>query len=166
MTSKMVSKPGPAATTASADRLGTPPLNWHAFVCPGMVSLLQKMLQLYAAKALSQGSSSPSPVDQVIAADEEQWELVIKQLLQSEATTENVFLEDLQKRMESTVLGQSSGSYTQRVQVAQAIQCTTCPGRAALSQFVLPGNSSCQPTLCMDLMSCNACCSCSVSDGC
>ena len=87
-----------------------------------MISLLQKMLQLYAAKALHQASSSPSPVDQVIAAGEEQWEHVIKTLLQSEATTEDGFLEDLQRRMESTVLGQSSGSYTQRVQVSSIMQ--------------------------------------------
>lgn len=82
-----------------------------------MISLLQKMLQLYAAKALCQDSDPKSPIDEVISADEEQWEQVIRQLLQSDAITENAFLEDLQKRMESTVLGQSSGSYTQRVQV-------------------------------------------------
>lgn len=82
----------------------------------GMISLLQKMLQLYAAKALYRAGSPPSPVDEVISAGEEQWEQVIKHLLESEITTENGFLEDLQKRMESTVLGQSSGSYTQRVQ--------------------------------------------------
>lgn len=86
-------------------------------VFAGMISLLQKMLQLYAAKALCHGSSSDSPVDEVISAGEEQWEQVIKQLLQSDAITKDAFLEDLQKRMESTVLGQSSGSYTQRVQV-------------------------------------------------
>ena len=83
-----------------------------------MISLLQKMLQLYAAKALCQGSSSKLPVDEVISAGEEQWEQVIKQLLQSDTITKDAFLEDLQKRMESTVLGQSSGSYTQRVQVS------------------------------------------------
>lgn len=80
------------------------------------------MLQLYAAKALYQASSPPSPVDQVISAGEEQWEQVIKHLLQSDAITENGFLEDLQKRMEGTVLGQSSGSYAQRVQVSCVVQ--------------------------------------------
>lgn len=87
-------------------------------VFAGMIALLQKMLQLYAAKALCQGSNSRSPVDEVISAGEQHWELVIKQLLQSDAITKDAFLEDLQKRMESTVLGQSSGSYTQRVQVS------------------------------------------------
>ena len=87
-------------------------------VFAGMIALLQKMLQLYAAKALCQSSNSKSPVDEVISASEEHWEQVIKQLLQSDAITKDVFLEDLQKRMESTVLGQSSGSYTQRVQVS------------------------------------------------
>lgn len=89
-----------------------------------MISLLQKMLQLYAAKALYRAGSPPSPVDEVISAGEEQWEQVIKHLLESEITTENGFLEDLQKRMESTVLGQSSGSYTQRVQVSS--HATSC----------------------------------------
>lgn len=93
-----------------------------------MISLLQKMLQLYAAKALCQDSGPKSPIDEVISADEEQWEQVIRQLLQSDTITENAFLEDLQKRMESTVLGQSSGSYTQRVQVSSDAShyCINC----------------------------------------
>ena len=94
-----------------------PKLDCCVLFFAGMIALLQKMLQLYAAKALCQGSNSRSPVDEVISVGEEQWEQVIKQLLQSDAITKDAFLEDLQKRMESTVLGQSSGSYTQRVQV-------------------------------------------------
>lgn len=82
----------------------------------GMISLIQKMLQLYAAQALHQLGDSPSPVDQVIQADEEQWEPLIRQLLESDQTTESDFSLELQKKMEGTVLGQSSGSYKQRVQ--------------------------------------------------
>ena len=93
-------------------------LTWGVLVFVGMISLLQKMLQLYAAKALYQGNS-PTAVDEVISAGEEQWDQVINQMLQSDSVTENEFLEDVQKRMESTVLGQSSGSYTQRVQVSK-----------------------------------------------
>ena len=98
-----------------------------------MISLIQKMLQLYAAQALRQPGDSPLPVDQVIQADEEQWEPLIRQLLESDQTTESDFSLELQKKMEGTVLGQSSGSYKQRVQVGK--QCIkgfpgslTCPG--------------------------------------
>ena len=83
-----------------------------------MIALIQKMLQLYAAKALQQaGSSTPSAVDQVIAVDEDRWEPVIRQLIKSEQTSESEFSQDLQKRMETALLSQTSGSYTQRVQV-------------------------------------------------
>ena len=84
----------------------------------GVISLIQKVLQLYAAKALAKTGSSSAAVDQVIQADEEDWEPLIRQLLQSDQTTEADFSQELQKRMEGTVLGQSSGSYKQRVQVS------------------------------------------------
>ncbi len=83
----------------------------------GMIALIQKMLQLYAVKALQHPSEQPSAVDQVIAADEDKWELLIRQLIESEQTTETEFSQDVQKRMESTLLSQTSGSYMQRVQV-------------------------------------------------
>ncbi len=82
-----------------------------------MIALIQKMLQVYAAKALHQPGDQ-SAVDQVVAADEDKWEPLIRQLLESEQTTEAEFSQDLQKRMEGTLLGQTSGSYTQRVQVS------------------------------------------------
>ena len=83
----------------------------------GMIALIQKMLQLYAAKALQHPSKQSSAVDQVIAADEDKWEPLIRQLIKSEQTTETEFSQDLQKKMEATLLSQTSGSYMQRVQV-------------------------------------------------
>lgn len=84
-----------------------------------MVALLQKLLQLYAAKTLSKKDPSrpQEPIDQIIAADEANWSKVIRHIVQSNETTDAALLADLQKRMESTVLGQTSGSYVQRVQV-------------------------------------------------
>ena len=76
-----------------------------------MISLIKKMFQLYAAKALRQPGNAPSPVDQVIRADEEQWEPLIKQLLESDQTTEADFSLEVQKKMEGIVLGQNSGSF-------------------------------------------------------
>ena len=75
------------------------------------------MLQLYAAKALQQPSEQSSAVDQVIAADEDKWEPLIRQLIEFEKTTETEISQDLQKKMEATLLSQTSGSYVQRVQV-------------------------------------------------
>ena len=91
----------------------------HVCGFAGMIALLQKLLQLYAAKTCSHGdqASSQDAIDQIIAADEAEWTQLIQQTLQSNATTDAALLEDLQKRMESTVLGQTSGSYVQRVQV-------------------------------------------------
>lgn len=82
----------------------------------GMIALIQKMLQLYAAKALQHPRNQSSAVDQVIAADEDKWEPLIRQFIESEQTTEAEFSQDLQKRMEATLLSQTSGSYMQRVQ--------------------------------------------------
>ena len=100
----------------------------------GMVSILQKVLQLYAARALvqseqpsgapkdeSKASSSRSTkadrvVRDLIATDERRWATIIREQAQNEAISEVSFLEALQRRMESVVLGLPSGSYTQRVQ--------------------------------------------------
>ena len=90
---------------------------YRCMLIAGMIALIQKMLQLYAAKALQHPSEQPSAVDQVIAADEDKWEPLIRQLIESEQTTETEFSQDLQKRMEATLLSQTSGSYVQRVQV-------------------------------------------------
>ena len=86
-----------------------------------MIAVIQTMLQLYAAKALQHPGSSQSAVDQVIAADEDKWEALIRHLITSQQTTEADFSQDLQKRMESTLLGHTSGSYMQRVQVQTVI---------------------------------------------
>lgn len=92
----------------------------------GMVSLIQTVLQLYAAKQLgtvdqqgeSSSSSSSSEVDtfvtQVLKETEQQWDTLIKAGV--EKYSENSFMEALQRRMEAVVLGLPSGSYAQRVQ--------------------------------------------------
>lgn len=84
-----------------------------------MIALLQKLLQLYAAKTCCRGdpASPEGHIDQIIAADEADWTRIIKETLQGDQTTDAALLADLQKRMEGTVLGQTSGSYVQRVQV-------------------------------------------------
>lgn len=96
-----------------------------------MIALIQKMLQLYAAKALHKPGEPATPVDQVIAADEDKWEPLIQQLIQSDQITHADFSQDLQKRMEGTLLGQTSGSYTQRVQVMRYAQASVPPHSAA-----------------------------------
>lgn len=115
-----------------------------------MIALLQKLLQLYAAKTCCRGDpgSSGGRIDHIIAADEADWTKIIKQTLQSNETTDAALLEDLQKRMESTVLGQTSGSYVQRVQVLftalichqasiLAVQCYACAAMPALLYMLL-----------------------------
>lgn len=89
-----------------------------------MIALLQKLLQLYAAKTCCRGDpiNSQGYIDQIIAADEAAWTNIIKQTLQGNETTDAALLEDLQKRMEGTVLGQTSGSYVQRVQVMRSLR--------------------------------------------
>lgn len=90
----------------------------HVAVCPGVVALLQKVLQLYAAQQLAgqPGSESSSELlDAVLAADEADWETIIKAAVESGSTSQEEFQTMLQRRMEHTVLGMSSGSYKQRV---------------------------------------------------
>ncbi|GAB4822728.1 hypothetical protein N2152v2_009774 [Parachlorella kessleri] len=91
----------------------------------GMVALLQKVLQLYASRQLSQqqaGQSSSSGTDaldaalsELLAADESQWAALLRQHAQKDGVSEPALLEALQRRMEGVVLGLSSGSYGQRV---------------------------------------------------
>jgi hypothetical protein len=107
-----------------------------------LVQLLQKVLQLYAAHALTAGSSSGSSssgtnsssgsgsgggnsannsdvdalLDEVLYAEEHEWAPRLRAALQGGRATEAAFTEALQRRMEATVLGLTSGSYAQRVQ--------------------------------------------------
>jgi len=92
----------------------------------GMVAILQKVLQLYAAKALAMSSASLSSEEvgnvidatwaELLGAQEEQWAEIILNKAEKGEISEVSFLESLQRRMESVVLGLSSGSYAQRVQ--------------------------------------------------
>lgn len=99
----------------------------HAYphVYAGVVALLQKVLQVYAAQQLSgvtdtDGSSSTTDtatelLDAVLAADEGEWETLLRSALEEGRTSQEAFTQALQRRMEHTVLGMSSGSYKQRV---------------------------------------------------
>ncbi|KAK9820259.1 hypothetical protein WJX72_008197 [[Myrmecia] bisecta] len=84
---------------------------------PGFVALLQKVLQLYAAKALVARSPDgvDASLDQILEADEAQWADRIKGAA-ANGISEAAFLEALQKRMERTALACAAGSYAQRVQ--------------------------------------------------
>ncbi len=88
----------------------------------GVVALLQKVLQVYAAQQLSSvndNSDKPSQatqlLDKVLAADEGEWETLLRSALDAGETSQEEFTHALQRRMEHTVLGMSSGSYKQRV---------------------------------------------------
>jgi hypothetical protein len=54
---------------------------------------------------------------QVVYAEEPEWSVLIKKAASEGSVSEPDFMEALQKRMETTVLGLQSGSYAQRVQV-------------------------------------------------
>lgn len=90
----------------------------------GMVAILQKVLQLYAAKALSSQSvaraagknEADAVIAELIAADEATWAAIVRKKAQSGEITELALMEALQRRMEGIVLGLASGSYAQRVQ--------------------------------------------------
>jgi len=85
----------------------------------GMVALIQKVLQLYAARQLmtpSPESKEDKVLNKVLHTQEEQWEAVIKESVEAGECSKVSFTEALQRRMEGTVLNLQSGSYAQRVQ--------------------------------------------------
>lgn len=84
----------------------------------GMVVLLQKVLQLYAAKQLkSEGTLAEDQVlNKLLDAREEEWNAVLNEAVANGECSEVSFMEALQRRMEGTVLNLKSGSYAQRVQ--------------------------------------------------
>ena len=95
----------------------------------GMVTILQKVLQVYASRALSAGTGGGGGGDagaaddpasavlaELLAQDEDAWAGTLRRQAEAGAVSEVSFLEALQRRMESVVLGLSSGSYAQRVQ--------------------------------------------------
>lgn len=82
---------------------------------PGMVEVIQTALQLYAGLALSAPASS-NPLDVVLAAVPSEWDSLLMEEFQSGRLNEESFQEEIQKKMESVVIGLESGSYRQRVQ--------------------------------------------------
>jgi hypothetical protein len=83
-----------------------------------MVTLLQKVLQLYASKVLK-GPETAGPegvLNEVVFAEEQDWGDIIRKSAAGGDVTEAVFMEALQRKMELVVLGMQSGSYAQRVQ--------------------------------------------------
>jgi hypothetical protein len=78
----------------------------------GMVHILQRLLQLYAARELDENSSK---LDKVIRASSEEWTGLFMDI-SKEGYNETAFAKDLQVRMEGVVLGLPNGSYAQRVQ--------------------------------------------------
>jgi len=78
----------------------------------GMVHILQRLLQLYAARELDEKSS---PLDKVIRANAEDWTMNLIDIA-NEGYGESAFVKDLQRRMEGVVLNLPNGSYAQRVQ--------------------------------------------------
>jgi hypothetical protein len=93
--------------------------SWVRQLLAGMVVLLQKVLQLYAARALLQRGSEGDAdglLNEVLEMDEEAWSNVIESRALAGQISELAFMEALQRRMEGTVLNLPSGSYAQRVQ--------------------------------------------------
>ena len=96
----------------------------------GLVEILRKALQLYASRALSGSSSSPSSssspgdtvdpseelLNGVVAADEREWDFLLSQAAASGGVSSAGFAAAVRRRMEGVALGLASGSYAQRVQ--------------------------------------------------
>lgn len=55
-------------------------------------------------------------LNEVVFAEEQDWEPIIRRAAATGDVAEAAFMEVLQKKMEATVLGMQSGSYAQRVQ--------------------------------------------------
>eukprot|EP00199_Chlamydomonas_sp_CCMP681_P005829 CAMPEP_0119101744 /NCGR_PEP_ID=MMETSP1180-20130426/711_1 /TAXON_ID=3052 ORGANISM="Chlamydomonas cf sp, Strain CCMP681" /NCGR_SAMPLE_ID=MMETSP1180 /ASSEMBLY_ACC=CAM_ASM_000741 /LENGTH=262 /DNA_ID=CAMNT_0007085911 /DNA_START=257 /DNA_END=1045 /DNA_ORIENTATION=+ len=83
-----------------------------------MVQLIQKVLQLYAAQQLNTRDTNgvEGALNQVLYAEEAEWGPLVRKIATEGQVSEPQFMEALQRRMEATVLGLQSGSYTQRVQ--------------------------------------------------
>jgi hypothetical protein len=83
-----------------------------------LVALLQKVLQLYAARALRgpEADGVAGFLNELVYAEEAEWDGLLRARIASGEVAEAGFMEALQKKMEATVLGLQSGSYAQRVQ--------------------------------------------------
>lgn len=83
-----------------------------------LVALLQKVLQLYAARALRgpETEGVEGFLNELLYAEEADWEPLLRAAASDGRVTEAAFTEALQRKMEATVLGLQSGGYAQRVQ--------------------------------------------------
>ncbi|KAI8103377.1 hypothetical protein M9435_004716 [Picochlorum sp. BPE23] len=84
----------------------------------GMVYILQTVLQIYASLALAGDVSKDdsSELVKVLQAQESDWEKLIIDMANEGKISEESFMEELQRKMETVVLSLSSGSYAQRIQ--------------------------------------------------
>ena len=81
-----------------------------------MVGLLQALLQLYAAQVLSDGGAgegAAGALDRILGARVEEWDALAAEA--AAGSSEEALGEEIQKKMESTVIALPSGSNTQRV---------------------------------------------------
>eukprot|EP01024_Parvocaulis_polyphysoides_P021738 TRINITY_DN20322_c0_g2_i2.p1 TRINITY_DN20322_c0_g2~~TRINITY_DN20322_c0_g2_i2.p1 ORF type:complete len:378 (+),score=52.57 TRINITY_DN20322_c0_g2_i2:130-1134(+) len=84
----------------------------------GMVSLIQKVLQLYAAMKLDNPNAKDvdAELNELILLDASVWKSTVVKKADAGQVGETSLKEALQRKMEGTILGLQSGSYTQRVQ--------------------------------------------------
>ena len=93
----------------------------------GMVAILQQVLQFYAATVLivdesvteaSEAKTSAALLDKVFATGSDGWDALLRESLtgDSPVCSSDVLLAEVQARIETVVLAQEAGSYSQRVQ--------------------------------------------------
>lgn len=83
----------------------------------GLIALLQKFLQVYAARELEQleVAKANAAMLEILTAEESEWDALIRSKAAAGALSELTFSETLQKLMETTVISMQSGTYGQRV---------------------------------------------------
>jgi len=83
-----------------------------------LVALLQKILQLYAGRALRgpETTGVDGFLNELVYAEEGEWDRLLRERAAAGELAEASFMEALQRKMEATVLGLQSGGYAQRVQ--------------------------------------------------
>eukprot|EP01024_Parvocaulis_polyphysoides_P027494 TRINITY_DN24919_c0_g1_i1.p2 TRINITY_DN24919_c0_g1~~TRINITY_DN24919_c0_g1_i1.p2 ORF type:complete len:188 (-),score=38.61 TRINITY_DN24919_c0_g1_i1:115-633(-) len=84
----------------------------------GMVPLLQKILQLYAALKLDDPNAKDedAKLNEIIVSDTSTWKEIVLKKAEAGEISETSFMKSLQAKMEKVVLKLQSGSYAQRVQ--------------------------------------------------
>lgn len=79
-------------------------------------------------------------MNDVIWAEEADWDDIIRRQATAGTISEAVFMEALQKKMEGTVLGMQSGSYAQRVQ-AEYLKEIESRAKSVFRQLAAAGSS-------------------------